>query len=70
MRFVSFAVATAVSAIVWTDGMLLIGYWLGHFDFVRRNKGWFDTFVLIVVIIGLVPTLVHYLQMRRRRRTG
>src|SRR3954470_8652328 len=42
MRFVTYLVASIAGGIVWTDGILLLGYWLGHFDFVQRNKGYID----------------------------
>lgn len=68
MRLVSYAIASAAGAIVWTDGVLLLGYALGHVDFVRRNKGYIDWLVVAAVVISLVPTLWHYRQTRRRRR--
>jgi membrane-associated protein len=67
MRFSAYLAATIAGGIVWTDGILLLGYWLGHFDFVRRNKGYIDFVVLAVVVLSLVPTLVHLVQSRRRR---
>jgi membrane-associated protein len=67
MRFASYLVASILGGIVWTDGILLLGYALGHVEFVRAHKGWIDYVVIAVVVIGLVPTLLHYLQSRRRR---
>jgi membrane-associated protein len=66
MRFATYALASAVGAIAWADGVLLAGYWLGHFRFVRANKGYIDYVVLAVVLLSLVPVGVHYLQSRRR----
>jgi membrane-associated protein len=67
MRFGRYTVATFAGGIIWTDGILLLGYWLGHFDFVRRNKGYIDIIVVIAVVISLVPTLFHLVQSRRQR---
>jgi membrane-associated protein len=66
MRFASYALATVAGGIVWTESILLLGYWLGHFDFVRRNKGYIDWLVIAVVVLSLLPTLVHAVQSRRR----
>jgi membrane-associated protein len=65
MRFTTFLVASIAGGIVWADGILLLGYWLGHFDFVRRN-GYLDVVVIAVVVLSLIPTLVHLVQSRRR----
>ncbi len=68
MPFPRYAAASVVGGLVWTDGILLLGYWLGHFDFVRRNKGYVDMVVIVVVVLSLLPTLVHLIQSRRRSR--
>jgi membrane-associated protein len=70
MRRPPFVLASAVGAILWTDGLLLAGYWLGHLDFVRRNEGKIDYVILVVVLLGLIPAAVHYLQGRRQSKTS
>jgi membrane-associated protein len=66
MPFGRFVAASVLGGIVWTDGILLTGYWLGHFEFVQAHKGWIDYFVVAVVLVSLAPTAVHYLRTRRR----
>ena len=66
MRFAGYVVASVAGGIVWSDGVLLLGYWLGHVDFVREHKSWIDYIVVIAVLTSLVPTLIHLLQRRRR----
>jgi membrane-associated protein len=70
MRRVAFVVASAVGALLWTDGLLLAGYWLGHLSFVQRNEGKIDYVILVVVLLGLLPAAVHYVQGRRRSNSG
>ena len=67
MRFATYLIASIVGGIIWTDGILLAGYWLGHFAFVRDNKGYVDLLVLAAVVLSLAPALVHLVQSRRRR---
>jgi membrane-associated protein len=67
MRFGLYALYSVVGGIVWADGVLLLGERLGHIDFVRRNKGYVDLLVVVVVVLGLLPAAVHLLQSRRRR---
>ena len=69
MRFGRYLVASVLGGIVWTDGILLLGHALGHIDWVRSHKNWIDYAVVVVVILGLVPTVVHYFTGRRRHRS-
>ena len=56
---------SVIGGLIWTDGILLLGYGLGHVDFVRRNKGYLDYLVIAAVLISLVPTAVHFVRARR-----
>lgn len=67
MRFPLYALYSIIGAILWTDGVLLLGHQLGKIEFVRTHKGWVDVLVLVVVVLGLVPVALHYVQGRRRR---
>ena len=66
MRFPLYLLWSVVGGVIWTDGMLLLGHQLGHVKFVREHKGDIDYVVIAVVILGLIPAAVHYLQSRRR----
>jgi membrane-associated protein len=65
MRFSAYAIASVLGGIVWVDGILLIGYWLGHIEFVQSHKGWIDYLVIAVVVLSLIPAGLHYLRGRR-----
>jgi membrane-associated protein len=67
MRFARYAIYSIIGAILWTDGVLLLGHELGKVKFVREHKGWVDYLVIAVVVLALVPTAIHYWQGRRSR---
>ena len=67
MRFGRFFLASVLGGLVWTEGVLLLGYWLGRFKFVRDNKGYIDVAVVAMVALSLLPTLYHLWTSRRRR---
>ncbi len=69
MRWPTFAAASVLGGVVWSDGLLLAGYWLGHLAFVQRNEGKIDYVILVVVLLGLFPAALHYVQGRRRARS-
>lgn len=67
MDFARYFIYSIVGGVVWADGVLLLGHQLGRVEFVREHKGYVDVAVIVVVVLGLVPTLIHYLLSRRRR---
>jgi membrane-associated protein len=69
MPFTSYLVASVLGGIIWSDGVLLLGYWLGHVEFVQSHKGWIDYLVIAVVLLSLVPATIHYLRGRRPTKT-
>lgn len=68
MKFATYALYSAIGGILWTVGIISAGYGLGHVDFVQRNKGKIDYVILAVVVLGLVPVLIHFVQGRRHKR--
>jgi membrane-associated protein len=65
MRYPTYVVASVAGGIVWTVGVLLTGYWLGHIEFVQSHKSWIDYLVIAVVVLSLAPALLHYFRGRR-----
>ncbi|MDQ2749207.1 MAG: DedA family protein [Actinomycetota bacterium] len=64
MRFSLFAIFSIIGAILWTDGVLLLGNALGKVKWVEQHKGYFDYAVIAVVILSLLPAAIHYLRGR------
>jgi membrane-associated protein len=69
MRFSAYALYSVIGGVVWADGILLLGHQLGKVDWVRDHKGWIDVAVVAVVVLGLIPTAVHYWRGRRTARS-
>jgi membrane-associated protein len=67
MRFALYALYSVIGAILWADGVLLLGHELGKITFVRAHKGWVDYAVVGVVVLGLIPTAIHFWHGRRSR---
>jgi membrane-associated protein len=66
MRLSLYTLHSAVGAVLWADGVLLLGHALGRVRIVREHESWIDPIVVAVILIGLVPVAVHYLRARRR----
>jgi membrane-associated protein len=70
MSFVRYAVYSVVGAVLWSDGILLTGYWLGHITFVRTTvEPLIDPIIVAVVVISLLPVAVHWWRSRPTRST-
>jgi membrane-associated protein len=67
MRFALYAVYSTIGGIIWADGVLLLGHQLGKIKFVQDHANDIDYVVVVVVIVGLIPAAVHYVQGRRSR---
>jgi membrane-associated protein len=68
MDFARYFIYSIIGGVLWADGVLLLGHQLGRIEFVREHKGYIDVAVIVVVVLGLGPTVAHYLHSRRRRR--
>jgi membrane-associated protein len=67
MRFSLYTLYSVIGGVAWADGILLLGHQLGKIDWVRDHKGWIDVAVIAVVVLGLIPTAIHYWRGRRGR---
>ena len=66
MRFSLYAAYSVVGGVVWTVGVLLAGYWLGHIEYVRKHvEPLIDPVLVGVVLLSLLPVTVHWLRSRR-----
>ena len=64
-RFVSFNV---IGGIGWVVSMTFIGYFLGHFPWVRKN---IEIVILIVIFISILPGIIAFgREWLKKRRSG
>jgi membrane-associated protein len=61
-RFVSFNV---FGGLLWVLSMTLIGYFLGHFAWVRRN---IEIVILIVIFLSILPGIIAYVREKSKSR--
>ncbi len=63
----TFVVASAVGAVIWTDGVLLLGYILGE-----KIEGSVDHYLLpiigVIILLSLIPVALEILSERRKKR--
>ena len=63
----TFVMASAVGAVIWTDGVLLLGYILGE-----KIEGSVDHYLLpiigVIILLSLIPVALEILSERRKKR--
>ncbi len=71
MNFARYLLYTVIGGVLWSDGVVLVGYWLGHFAFVRNHvEPLIDPIIIGVVLLSLIPLVVHSLRRRRDETTA
>lgn len=69
MRFSVYALYSVIGGVIWSAGVILIGYWLGHIEFVRNTvEPLIDPILIGIVVLSLLPVTIHYLRGRRADR--
>jgi membrane-associated protein len=68
MRYSVYVLYSVIGGIIWTDGVLLLGYWLGHIKFVRDTIGpKIDVILVAVIVLSLLPSAIHLWRSRKPR---
>jgi membrane-associated protein len=71
MRFALYAVYSVIGGVLWTASITLLGYYLGHIDFVQKTvRPLIEPVIVAIVLLSLVPATVELIRSRRRRGTG
>lgn len=61
-RFVSFNV---IGGFLWVVSMTLIGYFLGHFAWVRKN---IELVILVVVFLSILPGIIAFVREKMKKK--
>ena len=63
----TFIVASAIGAVIWTDGILLLGYVLGE-----RLEGSVDKYLLpiigLIILVSVIPVAIEFFREWNSRR--
>jgi membrane-associated protein len=65
MEYSRFLFFNVFGGALWVLSMSLIGYYLGHFAWVKKN---IEIVIVIVVFVSLLPGIIAYARERRRKK--
>ncbi|MBL7944388.1 MAG: VTT domain-containing protein [Flavobacteriales bacterium] len=60
-KYITYCIAGAV---LWVPGLSLLGYWFGNNKFVKEN---FETVILAIIFISVLPIIIAALRHRFRK---
>ena len=67
MHYRTFVAYNVVGGVLWSCGVLVLGYLLGGVSFVRNNL---ELILLLIVVVSLLPVVVELLRARRSGRSN
>ena len=63
MDYRHFAAWNVMGAIVWVISLTLAGFFFGNIPIVKRN---FETVILAIVFLSVLPMIIEFVRGRRR----
>jgi len=64
MDFRRYLTFSAIGGVLWAAGVTLLGYFLGNFEFVKKN---IELILILVVFVSIVPIIFEWIRHRRER---
>ncbi|MEI6362706.1 MAG: VTT domain-containing protein [Actinomycetes bacterium] len=64
MDFKRYLVFSAIGAFLWAVGVTVAGYYLGNFEFVKKN---IELILILVVFVSVIPLIFEFIRHRRER---
>ncbi|WP_104086686.1 DedA family protein [Arthrobacter sp. GMC3] len=64
-NYKKFTLWNIAGAVGWATSVVLLGTWLGHFEFIAKN---IDAIAILMVLISVLPGAIGLLRSRRKTR--
>jgi membrane-associated protein len=66
MSYPRFAFYNVIGAVSWVWSFLLLGFWFGNREIVKKN---FTVVILAIIVISLIPAVIEFVKARRAAPT-
>jgi membrane-associated protein len=63
MDFRTFVTYSTIGGVLWAAGLTMLGYYLGHIEFVQKN---IELIAILIVVLSLLPAVAEWLRSRRQ----
>jgi membrane-associated protein len=62
MSYARFAAYNVIGGVAWVWSFLLLGYWFGNREIVKKN---FTLVILAIVVISVIPVVIEFIKARK-----
>jgi membrane-associated protein len=67
MGYVTFSTFNVLGALIWGVGLILLGYWLGNFEFVQK---WLEPILVLIVLASVAPMFIEWYKRRSAKKAA
>jgi membrane-associated protein len=67
MDFRTFITYSAIGGVIWAAGLTILGYFLGHIEFVQKN---IDIIAVLIILVSLLPAVIEWMRARREQQAA
>ncbi len=64
MDFRTYSTYSTIGGVLWAAGLTMLGYYLGHIEFVQKN---IELIAVLIVVLSILPAGVEWLRARREK---
>ncbi len=64
MNYIKFVSNCLVGGLLWVCSMIMLGYFLGSFEFVKKN---FEIVVFLIIGVSLIPVMLEVIKARMKK---
>jgi len=64
MHYRRFVVFNVIGGLVWTVGVIMLGYWFGNVAFIKNN---IEIVLIGIVVLSIIPAALEFLRHRKQQ---
>jgi membrane-associated protein len=65
MHYATFSFFNVIGGVLWVTTMMFAGYFFGGLPLIKNN---FETAVIVIIVISLIPAVLEFLKHRKESR--
>ncbi|MBI3235180.1 MAG: VTT domain-containing protein [Bacteroidetes bacterium] len=67
MSYIKFLTNCFTGGLLWVCSMIMLGYFLGSFEFVKKN---FEIVVFIIIGVSLLPVIIEFIKAKTKKSSN
>jgi membrane-associated protein len=67
MNYGIFTLFNVIGALVWSLGLILLGYWLGQFEIIQKLL---EPIFILIALVSVTPIIIEWYKRRKAARAA